>query len=63
MSVRDKPPQKGVVYFLPFTQFELTVSRTLRSCPAPDKELKYDTKVVVLSTTASQTQIKNIPSI
>src|SRR6185312_2564528 len=53
LATGDSAPLRGVNYFLPFTQFELTVSRTLTSCPpVGGNDLTYKTQVVVVSYTS-----------
>jgi len=54
VTADSKGPLNGIPYYLPFTQFELTVSRTLKQCldAGGTIQLTYDTKVAVVSTSA-----------
>ena len=51
LTAAGKQPHKGVAYFLPFTQHELTVSRTLLACPKKGVDVTYKTQVTIVSTT------------
>jgi hypothetical protein len=51
VTAASNVPLKGVTYNLPFTQFELTVSRTLKECSSTSGklDLSYETTVTVVS--------------
>lgn len=53
LTAKSSPPIEGLAYNLPFTQFELTVTRTLNRCPTIAlPNLGFDTKVALVSATS-----------